>query len=110
LKEREFHASLNFSASSDSDDGEKRLSSTYSSLSDSSLLSEKEDISRASSFLSTDAVDDGDDDDDGDKYSSTPSLPDEALLLSLSSSDEDESHHIVGGDEVFVGSSGVRYA
>jgi hypothetical protein len=32
------------------------------------------------------------------------------LLLSLSSSDEDESHHIVGGDEVFVGSSGVRYA
>ena len=27
-----------------------------------------------------------------------------------SSSDEDESHHIVGGDEVFVGSSGVRYA
>ena len=64
----------------------------------------------ASSFLSTDAVDDGDDDDDGDKYSYTPSLPDEALLLSLSSSDEDESHHIDGGDEVFVGSSGVRYA
>ena len=63
----------------------------------------------ASSFLSTDAVDDGDDDDDGDKYSSTPSLPDEALLLSLSSSDEN-LHHIVGGDEVFVGSSGVRYA
>ena len=61
-------------------------SSTYSSLSDSSLLlllSGKEGISRASS-LSTDAVDDGDDDDDGDKYSSTPSLPDEALLLSLS--------------------------